>query len=121
MKCPKCHEEIENDAKFCTKCGSNIEEATKELEKGKVEEKTEEVENETKQDENLKVEENEKNTQVANEEKKTKKKNKKKIAIIITIIILALLLLGGVGIGTWMFLRGESERKEETKLEWGDI
>lgn len=121
MKCPKCHEEIENDAKFCTKCGSNIEEATKELEKGKVEETTEEVENETKQDENLKVEENEKNTQVANEEKKTKKKNKKKIAIIITIIILALLLLGGVGIGTWMFLRGESEQKEETKLEWGDI
>ena len=49
MKCPKCHEEIENDAKFCTKCGSNIEEATKELEKGKIEKKKEKVKNEKKQ------------------------------------------------------------------------
>lgn len=24
MKCPKCNEEIEDNAKFCTKCGANI-------------------------------------------------------------------------------------------------
>ena len=26
MKCPKCNEEIADGAKFCTKCGVNIEE-----------------------------------------------------------------------------------------------
>ena len=26
MKCPKCNEEIADVAKFCTKCGVNIEE-----------------------------------------------------------------------------------------------
>lgn len=27
MKCPKCNEELEKGAKFCTKCGANIEQA----------------------------------------------------------------------------------------------
>ena len=38
MKCPKCNGEIADNAKFCTKCGANIEEATKELEAQKLEE-----------------------------------------------------------------------------------
>ena len=32
MICPKCNGEIADNAKFCTKCGANIEEVTKELE-----------------------------------------------------------------------------------------
>ena len=27
MKCPNCGEELKQGAKFCTKCGTNIEEA----------------------------------------------------------------------------------------------
>ena len=29
MICPKCNEKIADNSKFCTKCGANIEEATK--------------------------------------------------------------------------------------------
>lgn len=35
MNCPKCNEVLEEGMRFCTKCGANIEEATKELEEQK--------------------------------------------------------------------------------------
>ena len=35
MNCPKCNEVLEKGMRFCTKCGANIEEATKELEEQK--------------------------------------------------------------------------------------
>ena len=38
MICPKCNGEIADNAKFCTKCGANIEEVTKELEAKREEE-----------------------------------------------------------------------------------
>ena len=38
MICPKCNEKIADNSKFCTKCGANIEEVTKELEAHKIEE-----------------------------------------------------------------------------------
>ena len=31
MKCPKCNEEIADGAKFCTKCGANIEEESTDI------------------------------------------------------------------------------------------
>lgn len=38
MICSKCNEKNADNSKFCTKCGANIEEATKELETQKIEE-----------------------------------------------------------------------------------
>lgn len=44
MKCPNCNHEIQDDAKFCTVCGANIEEAIKTKER----EKQEKLEREAK-------------------------------------------------------------------------
>lgn len=112
MKCPKCNEEIDEQAKFCTKCGANIEETQKEQA-----EKQKEIEQKNKQIEN-KEEKEEKNQK--NEPKKEKNKNNKKKIIIIISIILAILLATGAGITAWIILQTKEEQ-EETKLEWGNI
>ena len=42
MKCPKCGQEIDDNVKFCTKCGANIEEEKKRIEEKERKEKEEE-------------------------------------------------------------------------------
>lgn len=104
MKCPKCDAEIAEKAKFCTKCGANIEEAKKEIEENK------ELEEAEKQKEEQKLEEK-------IDEKP--KKNKKKIIIVIAIIIV---LLAGAGAGALYYINSQEDtEKEEKVLEWGDV
>lgn len=132
MICPKCNEKIADNSKFCTKCGANIEEATKELEakkneEAKIAEKENEIAKKSKDtSENGKVEskeqgtESEKVKQEESKQKKTsKKKSKKKIILIIAIIII---LLAGAGAGIWYYISINSEESQKEKtLEWGDV
>lgn len=75
MKCPKCNEEIANTAKFCTKCGANIEEVKKAEEERKIEENgkvIEELKCEETKKEIEKTEVKENKTEVKNNAKKEK-------------------------------------------------
>lgn len=141
MICPKCNEKIADNSKFCTKCGANIEEVTKELEAQKIEEakkaeeekraieeneKTKSVEEESKAEKTQQPEKNKKDKKDKTEEKSKeakkngKKKSKKKIILVIAIIIV---LLAGAGAGVWYYMsvNGEDNSKEQSKLEWGDV
>lgn len=138
MICPKCNEKIADNSKFCTKCGANIEEATKELEAQKIEEakkaeeekraieeaeKSKSVEEDSKAEETQEPEKNkkEKTEEKSKEAKKNgKKKSKKKIILVIAIIIV---LLAGAGAGIWYYMseNGDDNSKEQSKLEWGDV
>ena len=138
MICPKCNEKIADNSKFCTKCGANIEEVTKELEAQKIEEakkaeeekraieeneKTKSVEEESKAEKTQQPEKNKKDKteEKSKEAKKNgKKKSKKKIILVIAIIIV---LLAGAGAGVWYYMsvNGEDNSKEQSKLEWGDV
>jgi len=71
MKCPKCNAEIADTAKFCTKCGANIEEANAELAKKVA---AEEAKKKAKEEEKKKAEEEKK----ANDEQKSEAKNEQK-------------------------------------------
>ncbi len=71
MKCPKCNAEIADTAKFCTKCGANIEEANAELAKKVA---AEEAEKKAKEEEKRKAEEEKK----ANDEQKSEAPNEPK-------------------------------------------
>lgn len=57
MKCPNCDHEIKNDAKFCTVCGANIEEARKTKEKEKEEKAAKEKRKKKEQEDRKKLEE----------------------------------------------------------------
>ena len=151
MICPKCNGEIAGNAKFCTKCGANIEEVTKELEAKREEEvrkveeqkvkEAEEVRETEKQatketeearevEEELKSEETqpiadsndeEPTQEPKNEQPKKAKKGKKKIILVIAIIIV---LLTGVGAGVWYYMSENNDSEtatEQKKLEWGDV
>ena len=75
MKCPKCDKEIPDGAKFCTKCGANIEEARIEAEKLKIEEERklkEAEETKKKAEEEQKAKEAEEAKKKAEEEQKAK-------------------------------------------------
>lgn len=139
MICPKCNGEIADNAKFCTKCGANIEEVTKELEAKREEEvrkveeqKVKEAEEVSKGEEELKSEETqpiaeersndeEPTQEPKNEQPKKAKKGKKKIILVIAIIIV---LLAGVGAGVWYYMSANNDSEtatEQKKLEWGDV
>ncbi|MBP3463309.1 MAG: zinc ribbon domain-containing protein [Clostridia bacterium] len=92
MKCPKCDKEIPDGARFCTKCGANIEEAKIEVErklreaeenKKKIEEEqklkeTEEAKKKVKQEEEIKgVEEKTKSEKTKSAKKDIKAKESK--------------------------------------------
>lgn len=146
MICPKCNGEIADNAKFCTKCGANIEEVTKELE-AKREEKVRKVEEQKSKEESRKAEEQalkeveeankveeqkvkeaeessndkEPTQEPKNEQPKKTKKGKKKIILVIAIIIV---LLAGVGAGVWYYMSANNDSEtatEKKKLEWGDV
>lgn len=147
MICPKCNGEIADNAKFCTKCGANIEEATKELEAQreeearKVEEQKAKEEEESKKAEEQAVKESEEveeskaedaqpiedsNAEETTQEQKAEqpkkaKKGKKKVILVIAIIIV---LLAGVGAGVWYYMSENNDSEtatEQKKLEWGDV
>ena len=108
MKCPKCNEEIADGAKFCTKCGVNIEE-----EKARIAEKEEAIRKAKEEGLELEIidkkpepEPEEKPVEFKNKEEAPKKK-KQKVKIkknifqviinkLIFIIIVAALIIGGV-------------------------
>ena len=146
MICPKCNGEIADNAKFCTKCGANIEEVTKELE-AKREEEVRKVEEQKSKEESRKAEEQalkeveeaskveeqkvketeessndkEPTQEPKNEQPKKTKKSKKKIILVIAIIIV---LLAGVGAGVWYYMSENNDSEtatEQKKLEWGDV
>ena len=146
MICPKCNGEIADNAKFCTKCGANIEEVTKELE-AKREEEVRKVEEQKSKEESRKAEEQalkeveeaskveeqkvkdteessndkEPTQEPKNEQPKKTKKSKKKIILVIAIIIV---LLAGVGAGVWYYMSANNDSEtatEQKKLEWGDV
>jgi len=71
MKCPKCNAEIADTAKFCTKCGANIEEVNAELAKKVA---AEEAKKKAKEEEKKKAEEEKK----ANDEQKREAPNELK-------------------------------------------
>lgn len=120
MKCPKCNEEISSKAKFCTKCGANVEEEKKKIEEIKKQEeaeKVEEVKEDTKKKEevvnddveekNNKVDNSENEEQVnrknkeakfSKKEPKPKKKHTGIKVIFILIIVLAILIAGTYGL-----------------------
>lgn len=136
MICPKCNEEIADNAKFCTKCGANIEKVTKELEAKREEEARKAEEQAAKESEEVReVEESkaenaqpiedsndEETTQEQKaEQPKKAKKGKKKIILVIAIIIV---LLAGAGAGVWYYMSKNNDSEnatEQKKLEWGDV
>lgn len=136
MICPKCNGEIADNAKFCTKCGANIEEVTKELETQKIEEtkreeeirkaeelagkETEEVEEESKAEDTQPIEDSNDEEPTQEPKEKQSKKGKKKIILVIAIIIV---LLAGAGAGVWYYMSGNDSENatEQKKLEWGDV
>ncbi len=136
MICPKCNGEIADNAKFCTKCGANIEEVTKELETQKIGEtkreeeirkaealagkETEEVEEESKAEDTQPIEDSNDEEPTQEPKEKQSKKGKKKIILVIAIIIV---LLAGAGAGVWYYMSGNDSENatEQKKLEWGDV
>ena len=136
MICPKCNEEIADNAKFCTKCGANIEEVTKELEAKREEEARKAEEQAAKESEEVREVEESKaedaqpiensNDEEPTQEKKAEqpkkaKKGKKKIILVIAIIIV---LLAGAGAGVWYYMSENNDSEtatEQKKLEWGDV
>ena len=69
MKCPNCNEDLQNNMKFCTKCGINIAEFKKEQEK-----KLEEEKNKIRNEELKKESENKDKDEKVELEKETKTK-----------------------------------------------
>ena len=57
MNCPNCNHEIKDDAKFCTVCGANIEEALKTKEKEAKEKEDKEKRRKKEQADKKKLEE----------------------------------------------------------------
>lgn len=85
MKCPNCNEELEKGAKFCTKCGANIEQALAERVQAEAEAKAKEeaemkakIEAEAKQREEQANENKQNNTEIYDEEVKEKIEELKK-------------------------------------------
>lgn len=120
MICPKCNGEIADNAKFCTKCGANIEEVTKELE-AKREEEVRKVEEQKVKETEESSNDKEPTQEPKNEQPKKTKKGKKKIILVIAIIIV---LLAGVSAGVWYYMSANNDSEtatEQKKLEWGDV
>ena len=144
MICPKCNGEIADNAKFCTKCGANIEEVTKELEAkreeevrkveeqalkeveeaSKVEEqKVKEAEEVSKGEEELKYEETQPIAEErSNDEEPTQKspnkqpkKAKKGKKKIILVIAIIIVLLAGVGAGVWYYMSENNDSETATE------
>lgn len=68
MKCPKCNEEIKDDAKFCTKCGVNIEEQKLKIAEEKEKQKKEEERRKKELDDKKRLEEIRKQEEMKREE-----------------------------------------------------
>lgn len=151
MKCPKCNKEIADGVKFCTKCGTNIEEAKKALAEAKASEeakkkekeiknkeeatkkdsknkkkkesdtKTEKTENKNDEPEKATEPKKKDNTEKAKNVKEEKPKKKSNKKKVILVIAIIIVLLAGAGAGIWLYLSNQEQQEEEKVLEWGDV